>query len=325
MEVQREEFRLPDDVNTERQEEWERLVSITHVDMSVRLSDYVDGRAFQGVIRRQWINDFALVDCVCDPCSGTRSRSRIEASDADYVAILFNLGGREVVSQGDLEKEMCCGDAIVWDTNNAIRFQVREQLTKRSLLIPRAALAEVGGRTWQLAGTAVDGSSAEVRLLAGYLDLLSNSLDSMSPAAISAARNATLELFVGAVRHQVSVSASDAAAPALRAHIEDWINKRLFDGEISPATIAAAHGVSVRTVHRVFESNGESLIRYVRARRLARARQELAAQPSLPIATIARRLGFTDSSHFTRAFKVRYGISPGEYRADARTQLGLAL
>jgi AraC-like DNA-binding protein len=325
VEIQREEFRLPDHVSSDRQEEWERLVSITHVDMSVKLSDYLDGRAFQGQIRRQWINDFALVDCVCDPCSGTRTRSRIEASDADYVAILFNLGGREVVSQGDLEKEMCCGDAIVWDTNNAIRFQIREPLTKRSLLIPRAALAEVGGRTWQLAGTAVDGSSAEVRLLAGYLDLLSNSLESMSRAAISAARNATLELFVGAVRHQVSVVASDSAAPALRAHIEDWINKHLFDGDISPATIAAAHGVSVRTVHRVFESDGESLIRYVRARRLARARQELAAQPSLAIASIARQLGFTDSSHFTRAFKARYGVSPGEYRADARTQLGLAL
>jgi len=78
-------------------------------------------------------------------------------------------------------------------------------------------------------------------------------------------------------------------------------------------------------VHRVFESDSESLSGYVRARRLARARQELATHRSLPISTIARRLGFTDSSHFTRAFKDRYGLSPREYRADERGQLGLAV
>lgn len=299
-------------------------MSITHVDMSVRVSEYVGGQVFKGVIRRQWINDFALVDCVCDPCSGTRSRARVDASEADYVAILFNRGGREWVAQGEQQKEMRPGDALVWDTRSALRFRVSEPLAKRTLLIPRAALAEVGGRSWELSGTPVDGSSAEVQLLAGYLELLSGSLDSMSPAAVSAARNATLELFAGVIRPQLNVVGSVSTSPALRTQIEEWINQNLFDLDICPAVIAAAHGVSVRTVHRVFESEGESLSRYVRARRLARARQELAGHQSLPISAIARKLGFTDSSHFTRAFKARYGMSPSEYRADSSTQLGLA-
>jgi len=318
-------FTLPPDVGGDREQVWERLVSATHADMTVRLPEPEPGREFHGVIRRQWINDLALVDCVCDPCSGTRTRSRIDADPADYVAILFTREGREMVSQGELQKDMRPGDAIVWDTRTPVRFAVRERLVKRTLLVPRTALAEVGGRAWDVTGTPLDGGSAALRLLDGYLDLLASTLEGMAPAAVSTARNATLELFVGAVRPHLRVEGSSAAAPALRAQIEAWINRNLFDVEITPGKIASAHGVSVRTVHRVFESDSESLSGYVRGRRLARARQELSAHRSLPISTIARRLGFTDSSHFTRAFKDRYGLSPRQYRAEERSQLGLAL
>lgn len=312
-----EEFALPGDSGGERREIWENLISATHADMSVRLDECEDGREFDGAIRRQWINDLALVDCVCDHCSGTRTRSRVAASTVDHVAILFNLGGREVVSQGERQKELHPGDAVVWDTRSALRFAVRERLVKRTLIVPRAALSEVGGRSWDMAGISLDEKSPAVRLLRGYLDLLAATVDGMGPAEVSAARNAALELFVGAVRPNVDPCASVTATPALRAQIEGWVNRNLFDGDITPAAIAAAHGVSVRTVHRVFSSDGESLSAYVRTRRLARACQELTGQRSVPISAIGRRLGFTDSSHFTRAFKARYGVSPREYRTEA--------
>lgn len=315
-----EEFTLPADAGPDRQDVWESFISTTHVDMSVRLDEPDSGREFQGAIRRRWLNDLALVDCECDPCSGTRSRSRVAASTADYVAILFNRAGVEFVSQGEQQKEMRPGDAVVWDTRSSIRFAVRERLVKRTLLIPRTALAEVGGRSWDLAGIALNESSPALRLLRGYLDLLAATVESMAPAEVAAARNATLELFVGAVRPMIDAGAPVSAAPALRAQIESWVNQNLLDSDITPTAIAVAHGVSVRTVHRVFESDGESLSAYVRTRRLARACQELTGQRSMPISTIGRRLGFTDSSHFTRAFKARYGVSPRDYRTDAHWQ-----
>jgi AraC family transcriptional regulator, positive regulator of tynA and feaB len=52
-------------------------------------------------------------------------------------------------------------------------------------------------------------------------------------------------------------------------------------------------------------------------RRLARARGELAARGE-PISVIARRWGFADSSHFTRAFRTHYGTTPSDYRASTR-------
>ena len=37
---------------------------------------------------------------------------------------------------------------------------------------------------------------------------------------------------------------------------------------------------------------------------------------------IAHRWGFFDSSHFHRAFKASYGVSPRDYRASRRSTTG---
>jgi AraC-like DNA-binding protein len=51
----------------------------------------------------------------------------------------------------------------------------------------------------------------------------------------------------------------------------------------------------------------------VRARRLARAREDL-TDSDRPISVIAHRWGFSDTGHFSRSFKAHYGSSPTDYR-----------
>ncbi|HEY0688422.1 MAG TPA: helix-turn-helix domain-containing protein [Kribbella sp.] len=69
----------------------------------------------------------------------------------------------------------------------------------------------------------------------------------------------------------------------------------------------------MRTVNRPFNATGQTVREVVRVRRLARARDEV-ADGGTPIATIATRWGFADSSHFSRAFKAHYGSSPRDHR-----------
>jgi AraC-like DNA-binding protein len=92
-----------------------------------------------------------------------------------------------------------------------------------------------------------------------------------------------------------------------------YINRHLLDGAVTPAAIAAAHWVSIRTVNRVFSATGQTVGEVVRARRLARARAEVTATDR-PISVIAQRWGFSDTSHFSRTFKAHYGYSPTDYR-----------
>lgn len=301
----------------ERLWQWEDMLSTTHLPWTVQTGRR-DDRPFEAWIRRWWIDDLALVDCECGPCSGTRQRRQIANTEGEFVVVLMTRAGRETVTQGDTEAALQPGDAVVWDSTVPARFQVWEPLAKRSLLIPRAALGEVGGRMGTSAGVMLDGSAPATRLLVSYLDTLSQTLPALGSSAVAAARNATLELLMGALRSEGDGSSRTAAQPALRAAMDRYIERHLLDGALTLNEIAVAHGVSVRTVHRVFNATGETVGEVIRVRRLARAREEL-AESDIPVCVIAHRWGFSDPSHFTRSFKAHYGASPREYRLASRT------
>jgi AraC family transcriptional regulator len=78
---------------------------------------------------------------------------------------------------------------------------------------------------------------------------------------------------------------------------------------------ANAHPVHVAQTFRRFQhcTIGE----YMRRLRVEYACRELAgSEKALP--EIARTAGFSDQSHFTRAFKREVGVAPARYRAEAR-------
>lgn len=295
-------------------DQWRGLLSETHLPWSVA----VPGTSvFEATAQRWWIDDLALVECTCGPCSGSRTRREIAATDGEFVVVLINRAGRETVSQCGTDAGMGPGDAVVWDSSKAARFAVHEPLSKRSLLIPRAALDEFGGRVQTTGGVLLDGSRPATRLLTSYLDIVSAALPDLDPVGVTAARNATLELFVGALRAGGGVAGTSTTRPALRAAMDRYIERHLVDSTITSARLARAHGVSVRTVNRIFNATGQTVGEVVRVRRLARAREDL-ADTDRPVASIAHRYGFSDASHLSRLFKAHYGASPREYRAAAR-------
>lgn len=302
----------------DRAPDWQAVLSATHLPWTVSVPEVPGAPEFGARVRRWWIDDLALVDCECGPCSGTRQRRQIADTEGEFVVVLITRAGRETVSQGGVEADLRPGDAVAWDSTRPARFAVWEPLAKRSLLIPRAALDEVGGRARVTGGVRLDGLAPATRLLTTYLDTLSRALPDLPPSAVTAARNATLELFIGALRPDGAAPTTGTARPALRAAMDRYIEQHLLDDAVTPAAIATAHGVSVRTVNRVFNATGQTVGEVIRVRRLARARDEL-THSDQPISAIARRWGYADTSHFSRTFKARYGTSPSDYRGSRAT------
>ena len=105
-----------------------------------------------------------------------------------------------------------------------------------------------------------------------------------------------------------------ALARAVREHIE----RRLGDPGLDPGTIAAAHFISVRQLHRLFAEQDETVARYVRRRRLERCRDELLRSPGSSVSSIAHRFGFPDPGVFGRSFRAAYGMTPSQYRIRQR-------
>ncbi|MEV7531630.1 MULTISPECIES: helix-turn-helix domain-containing protein [Streptomyces] len=99
------------------------------------------------------------------------------------------------------------------------------------------------------------------------------------------------------------------------AHIDAHLS-----GDLSPGAVAAAHHISVRHLHALFQDAGVTVGDHVRRRRLERIRRDL-VDPSLahlPAYALAARWGLGDASHFSKVFRTEFGLSPRALRARPR-------
>jgi AraC-like DNA-binding protein len=107
-----------------------------------------------------------------------------------------------------------------------------------------------------------------------------------------------------------------AAQSARLRQIQVYIEAHLAEPELSPSRVAAANRVSLRYLYKLFKEADTSVAEWIRERRLCRCAEALASPTpgGRSIADIAFAWGFNDLSHFSRAFKQRFGVSPRDYR-----------
>jgi AraC-like DNA-binding protein len=104
----------------------------------------------------------------------------------------------------------------------------------------------------------------------------------------------------------------------LKALKED-ITAHLTRGDLTLAMLAARHGISPHYVRALFAAEGTSFTDFVLEERL-RLAWTLLRSPRLSsakISEVAWQAGFSDPSWFNKAFRRRYGMSPGEARLKA--------
>jgi AraC-like DNA-binding protein len=94
---------------------------------------------------------------------------------------------------------------------------------------------------------------------------------------------------------------------------KDIINSHLYE-DLSVEDLAILTGLSVSSFKRKFkEIYNESPARYIKNIRLEKA-AKLLASTNTRISEICYSTGFSDPTHFTKAFSEKYQISPKEYR-----------
>jgi AraC-like DNA-binding protein/mannose-6-phosphate isomerase-like protein (cupin superfamily) len=95
-------------------------------------------------------------------------------------------------------------------------------------------------------------------------------------------------------------------------HIIEYINGNL-DRNLSLESLSARFYTSRYHLLREFKRHaGCTLHRYIRQKRLVRAREMLGK--GLSVAETCNRTGFGDYTNFIRAFRMEFGISPGRFR-----------
>lgn len=100
------------------------------------------------------------------------------------------------------------------------------------------------------------------------------------------------------------------------------IHSQAKNPELNPTRLASIMGVSLRTLHREFQSNHLSVAAAIRIQRVANARAmlERPGQAALPLERIAARAGFTTVVTMTRAFLSSGLETPAKFRRTVLTE-----
>jgi len=262
---------------------------------------------------------------------GVRQAARARGSslaEDDDLLLAVNLCGTSIVRQDGREMTLHSGNAML-ATRGPAGFSLTRPKATRFLgfRIPRGAIAPLVGKLDETPIQFVPGGET-IRLLINY----ANAFIKEAPLASAELRHVAVShlhdliaVAVGATRDGRAIAdGRGIAAARLRAVITD-ITEHLDEFDLSVARIAERQGVTPRYIHKLFEGEGLTFSEFVLGRRLARAHRLLGhpRQGYRTISSVAYDVGFSDLSHFNRAFRRRYGATPSEVRQSA-TPIALA-
>jgi AraC-like DNA-binding protein len=247
-------------------------------------------------------------------------RSRKLIADAnDDLFLIVSLQGSTIVSQRGCEIALAEEEATIWSAGEIGGFVRPRSDRFMALCIPRAAIASLVPRLDDAIMQRIPRSSMALQLLMRYITFLQD-----KKRALSECRST--RLFVKHVHELVaatitahspeSLAGGQGVRAARLAAIQADILASLAQVRLSPKTIANRYGVTARYVHLLFQETGKTFCEFVEQERLNRAQALLIdpAYSAMPISEIASQVGFAEPSTFHRAFRRRFGDTPGRLR-----------
>lgn len=290
---------------------WRELISDTTVPMEPE--PHADG-PFHGTVDAHLVDGVALVSVASVAQTVRRTAHGCRRSPAPMVKVLVQRRGRALVEQHDRRAVLGEHTMTVYDAAHPYTVVQTADFRADAVLVPRERLPVTTGTMARAQEHPIDLAHGAGALFAAYLDGLQDRLDECAPATAAHCVQALVELLAAALT-QVETKASRTA---LRDAALDWIRAHLADPGLSPATVAAGTGMSVRYLHRLFEAYGVSVSGYIRGQRLHHIRTDL-ADPRFRDQTIARiggRWGMPDQAHLSRLFRREFGHTPGDVRRE---------
>jgi AraC-like DNA-binding protein len=247
-----------------------------------------------------------------------RAQRHIRPMDAELYQIDVHVRGRGVFAQNGREACLAPGDLTLIDLSRPCRWDYSSAQFV-AVVFPRALLPMQRDQLNRLSGVRIPGDRGLGALISSLARQLPQRLDDCGPADQARLGTAILDFIAAALAARLDRAQQvppDSRQRELLLRVLAFIEERLGDPELSPATIAAAHHISLRYLYKLFDIEQTTVASWIRRRRLERCRRDL-LDPTLraePVHVVGARWGFASAASFSRAFRAAHGLPPAEYR-----------
>ncbi len=308
---------IPQDFATTRIDDWRAAVAQHFVPLAITppscgLPFFV--RATQGRFGDAVVGEFSV-----SACRAHRSRSLLSNAQASHLKVVWPLQGGLRMQTGAHDVEIGTKQWVIYETGREYVQELAEPGRFLVLMLPllsctgwHTGLRELYGRPLNVAGVPHIVLSALKSMLRNC-----SPLDGRSSAAMQDSVVALLECALHAQRVWTPPSAPRRGARLLA--IQDFIRESASDRELTPDSVARSFGISRRSLYNLFLAAGDTPAAFIQSTRLVAASEQLRdpRNGDLSVIDIARDCAFPDHSHFSRAFRLRFGASPSQWRAQA--------
>jgi AraC-like DNA-binding protein len=238
----------------------------------------------------------------------------------DHLFLGINLTGRSAVRQPGREFELDNGEAALFSCiDEGFSAYRPTPVSFLGLRVAHKVLAPLGVRLDDGRMRSISPDTGCLRLLTTYLRFICSweADESELPATMAAHVADLVALIAHADLGSPAAEICGVRAARLQVMKSD-IMRNLGDCGLSVAAVAARQGVTLRYIHKLFESEGGTFSEYVLDRRLYAAHRLLTNRrlANRSIASVAYDCGFGDLSYFNRTFRRRYNATPTEVRSS---------
>ncbi|MFY9712268.1 MAG: helix-turn-helix domain-containing protein [Microbacterium sp.] len=273
---------------------------------------------FRGVIRGASVDEVHVNDVRATSHVVERTPELIARGERSYFKVSLMLAGTGLLIQDDREAVLRTGDLAVYDTDRPYSLVFDDDFRTMVVMFPKHLISLPPDMIGQLTAVRISGQEGLGSLVVPYLTQLAGNLDQLAGTTGARLAHSALDLVTTVFTRELGLDESSADPHrALVQRIRAHIDRNLASTDLGPASIAAAHFISTRHLHGLFQEQGMTVSTWIRTRRLEQCRRDL-LDPMLadrPVAAIAARWGFVDAAHFSRAFKAVFSVSPSEYRS----------
>lgn len=246
-----------------------------------------------------------------------RRSKDVRSGDPEVLQVLMVDLGQARMEQDGRTAALSPGDITLYDSSRPFRVETSGDFQFTIGLLPKRLLPLPDGLLVTRTARARSSADGVGGALGALLSSLATGRASASdPTQQTALQHALVSMYVAFM----SDGELSGSPPSVHLGLaKTFIAQHLGDPALSPADIANACGISLSYLHRLFASDGVTVAGYVREQRLQRAYRDLTTSPlDERIQTVSSRWGIPDPAHFSRLFKGRFEMTPGEARIAAR-------
>jgi AraC-like DNA-binding protein len=304
-----------DPATTDRLDVWRDLIreNFVALDIHAHRDD-----TFAGSVRTSELGHLKVASVESGPQGCSRTPGLASRDDDVYLQVGLLAHGAATLAQDRREAVLHPGDFAVYETDRPFFWGFQGNWELLVFTWPRNSIALDDTTSRLLTARTLSGDNGLGAIVGRMLrDLVA------APPQVSAAGGIRLadevaELVTTVASEQVRPTAPTGATDDLLRRIDKHIVENLADPTLSPTTIAAAHFISTRHLHRLFAHRADTVAQQIQRMRLDRCRRELVDPRSdtRSITDISRRWGFPDLTTFSRAFRMTYRTSPSDWRSS---------